>query len=287
MIFRYLNHPVGRRDPMGTLVRILRWQLGARVLAHPIAVPFINNSVLVVEIGMRGASGCIYVGLAEFEDMLFVAHFCHSGTKLADVGANVGVYSILAAEMGAQVTAIEPVPSAFGSLVRNVRINEFDGLINALPMAVGRETGRVRMTSRLGPTNHVLLSSGGGGDSLDVQVESLDNLVDEANVIKIDVEGFESAALAGGQRVLRQPSTQAILIELNGLGARYGYRDRDIHEELLGLGFRAMRYQPHRRQLTESPAPNPKGNTLYLRDPSAATEKVKAAAKVRVLGYEW
>jgi FkbM family methyltransferase len=287
MILRYLRHPIGRRDPMSTLARILRWQLGARILARPIAVPFINNSVLVVERGMRGATGCVYVGLAEFEDMLFVAHFCDSGAKVADIGANVGVYSILAAEMGAQVTAMEPVPSAFGCLVRNVRINRFDGFINALPMAVGKEPGRARITSGLGPTNHVLLSGDASSDSVDVQVDCLDNLVDEAHLIKIDVEGFESAALAGGQRVLQQPSTQAILIELNGLGMRYGYRDRDLHDELSDLGFRPMRYEPQHRKLIELRGPHAKGNTLYLRDPSAATEKVQAAAKVRVLGYEW
>jgi FkbM family methyltransferase len=284
MILRYLKHPVGRQDPIGTLARIARWQLGTRILARPIVIPFVNDSVLVVERGMRGATGCVYVGLSEFHDMLFVAHFCDAGSHVVDIGANVGVYSILAAAIGAKVTALEPVPSAYSSLVRNVRINGFADAVSLLPKAVGTDSGRVRVTSSLGPTNHVLVPGDIGPESLDVQVERLDDLVDEANLIKIDVEGFESAVVAGGQRLLRQPSTHAVLIELNGLGTRYGYSDRVIHDGFVRHGFSPMRYDSHRRELVELEGPNASGNTLYVRHPSAAMDKLRSAPEVRVLG---
>jgi len=48
-------------------------------------------------------------------------------------------------------------------------------------------------------------------------------------MMKIDVEGFEANVIRGMQTLLAQPSLQAVLIELNGLGARYGFSDADIH----------------------------------------------------------
>jgi hypothetical protein len=47
--------------------------------------------------GMTGATGNLYVGLHEFEEMAFLLHFLRPGDLFADVGANVGSYTILAA----------------------------------------------------------------------------------------------------------------------------------------------------------------------------------------------
>jgi hypothetical protein len=41
-------------------------------------------------------SGNIYAGLHEFGDMAFVLHFLRAGDLFADVGANIGSYTVLA-----------------------------------------------------------------------------------------------------------------------------------------------------------------------------------------------
>lgn len=108
-VCHYLNHPLGKLDRKDTLLRMFRWQIGSRLLGQPCAMPFVNGIRLLVRKGMRGATGNIYVGLMEFEDMAFVLHFLRNDDVFIDVGANVGVYSILAASRGADVVAMEPV----------------------------------------------------------------------------------------------------------------------------------------------------------------------------------
>jgi len=39
-------------------------------------------------------------------------------------------------------------------------------------------------------------------------------------LIKMDVEGFESAVLAGAERALADPALLAVIMELNGSGVR-------------------------------------------------------------------
>jgi hypothetical protein len=68
-------------------------------------------------------------------------------------------------------------------------------------------------------------------------------------MMKIDVEGFEANVIQGAPALLVQPLLQAVLIELNGLGARYGFSDADIHARLLDFGFHPVRYEPFDRRL--------------------------------------
>jgi hypothetical protein len=43
---------------------------------------------------MTGATGNVYYGLHEFQDMAFVTHYLREGYLFADIGANIGSYSV-------------------------------------------------------------------------------------------------------------------------------------------------------------------------------------------------
>ena len=73
---------------------------------------------------MTGATGNIYAGLHEFNDMAFCLHLLRSGDLFVDVGANIGSYTVLASKVaGANSITLEPVPQTFERLKRNVNIN--------------------------------------------------------------------------------------------------------------------------------------------------------------------
>lgn len=286
VLSHYLNHPLGRRDRIGTLMRLLRWQIGSRVLGMQVAVPFVGDTRLLVRRGMHGATGNIYVGLMEFEDMAFALHLLGEGDLLIDVGANVGVYSILAAGRGAHVLALEPVPETFEQLLDNVHLNRLETRVDARNLGVGEEPGELRFTSAFGPTNHVLANGEWDAQSVIVPVDSLDNIAAglAPAMIKIDVEGFEANVVQGATAILARPSLQAVLIELNGLGTRYGFRDADVHARLLDFGFRPMRYEPFARRLFALESHNTGGNTVYVRPSEALDQRLQGAPAARVVG---
>lgn len=111
-----------------------------------------------------------------------------------DVGANIGVYSLLAAAVGAEVVAFEPGAKARGELVANAIANGTADRIDATPYALSDYDGSGTLlgAERMG------VQSLGEGDGDTVPVRRGDGVdVPAPDVLKMDVEGAEVAALDG------------------------------------------------------------------------------------------
>lgn len=240
---------------------------------------------------MTGATGNLYFGLHEFSDMAFVLHALRPGDVFVDAGANVGVYTVLAsAHVGATSYSFEPDSVTFGHLKNNIVINHISQSVQAHNMALGREQGTLQFTKGLDTVNHVVktdaISTSDGIGSQSVHVMTLDSLhlpaLERPIIIKIDVEGFETEVIHGAKNLLTHPQPLAIIIELNGSGGRYGYREEDIHQTLLQYGYRPYVYDPFRRALNEI---NTFGhyNTIYIRHIALVQERCLEAEKVEVL----
>src|SRR5208282_5909309 len=121
-----------------------------------ICVGFPNRTRLLVPPHMKGAAHYITPRLCEFEEMAFVMHYLRPEDLFADVGANIGAFTILAAGVaGSRVLAFEPNPDTFAALTRNIHLNALDERIKPVNAAVGRATGHIQMSAGLGTENHV------------------------------------------------------------------------------------------------------------------------------------
>lgn len=139
-----------------------------------------------------------------------------------DLGANVGVFSIWAAQLGANVVACEPAGQNLEQLDRNVRAHDLEGQVTVLPVAVGASDGWGRMMPLdMTPENSVeawlQTMPEQVGDA--VPIVSLDSLFADvgsgADVLKIDVEGAEYEIIAGASLdTLRR--VRFITIEFHG-----------------------------------------------------------------------
>ena len=102
------GHPLTRDQKVRAFCRFLCWQIKCR-LQREVIVPWIAGTNLAVRRGMAGATGNIYCGLHEFEDMAFLLHLLRPEDTFVDVGANIGSYTILAAGVcRARSIAFEP-----------------------------------------------------------------------------------------------------------------------------------------------------------------------------------
>ena len=165
-----LGHPLNRGRSAAAFLRWLRWQLGSRLLPGPVLVPFVNDIGLLIRPGMTGATGNLYCGLHEFEDMALVLHALRPGDRFVDIGANVGSYSMLAAATGAEVMAFEPIPATCRWLQRNVAVNALDESVHVLNQGVGRAKGVLRFTAGLDTVNHVVAENESAAGALEVPV---------------------------------------------------------------------------------------------------------------------
>lgn len=155
-----LNHPVGRRNIFRSFYNLFSWQLGQFIKPGRRIVPFIGDVKLSATKGMAGATGNIYAGLHEFTDMGFLLHFLRTNDVFADVGANIGSYSLLASGyVDCRTYCFEPVPSTFSNLMENIRVNEIENLVIAQNKGVGNSTGTLFFTSGNDSVNHVVNES--------------------------------------------------------------------------------------------------------------------------------
>lgn len=254
----------------------------------PIAVTFVNESELLVSAGMTGATGNIYTGLHEFEDMSFVVHALREHDLFVDVGANIGSYTILASAVaGAKSLAFEPIPETYRPLVRNINLNGLGNAVAARNIGIGKENGELRFTSGLDTVNHVLGENEELATGIAVPVKTLDEAVGNAHpaVIKIDVEGFETSVIEGAPATLRQESLLAVVMEMNGSGARYGFDEVELHQKMLDYAFRLVAYSPFERKLMHLDGKNLRsGNTIYVRNVEWVQARLESARTFMVNG---
>lgn len=280
------HHPLNKGRRFAAFARWARWQVGSRLVPGAIAVTFVNDVQILVEPGMTGATGNVYAGLHEFQDMSFVLHSLRPGDLFVDVGANIGSYTLLAGgAAGAECMAIEPISSSFIRLERNVALNGLLPRVTPLNVAIGHEEGKIRFTTGLDTENHALDEKEAETcDTQEVRITTLDNVVGDLKptLIKIDVEGFETNVINGAQHVLALNALDAVLIELNGLGRRYGFDEEDVHRRMLESGFNPYTYLPFDRSLNPAGGINPVGNTLYIKNVGGVTQRLKTAPRFHV-----
>ena len=282
------NHELNKKNKLKALVRFFKWQLNCKLNPYPVIFPFTARAKLIIGKGMTGATGNLYCGLHDFEDMSFLLHFLRREDLFIDIGANIGSYTVLAAaHIGATTLSFEPVPSTFSHLLNNIALNRIGNKVQAFNIALSAEKGSVSFTSSLDTVNHVALNA--EQDQIEVNTERLDDVLTEQMsplLIKIDVEGFEAEVLKGATNTLKNSNLRAIIIELNGSGARYGYEDQHIHQSLIDLGFDAYVYKPFERILTGVRKLGTL-NTIYIRDFDFVEGRLKSAEEINILNNRY
>jgi FkbM family methyltransferase len=143
------------------------------------------------------------------------------GDVVIDVGAQIGYFTVIAAQcVGDQgcVYAIEPEPRNLYYLRKNIEQNGVASRVRVVPKAVGDRRDMIELFLYQGSDSHSFVKHPTAPVRDIVRVETVrldDELAGAApNLIKIDIEGYEMHALAGLQRLLQQPSMNALIIEM-------------------------------------------------------------------------
>lgn len=194
-------HPINKNQQCKAIMRFLWWQLKSRIKPGFHKLPFGEKSKILAKKGLTGATGNIYCGLHEFNDMAFLLHFLIEDDLFLDIGANIGSYTILSAsEVGAQTISFEPIPATFNILEENIKVNQIEHLVELKNNGVGSKNGVIRFTSGLDTVNHV--ASASDKDTVEVNVVTIDSEVQIKQ--KLIDEGFESYAYAPFERKIER-----------------------------------------------------------------------------------
>ena len=231
------NHPFASRHRFKSYIKLIEWQVFQAIFRKEKIVGFVGETKLSVSKGMTGATGNIYTGLHEFNDMGFLLHSLQKDELFFDIGANVGTYSILASGVCKSKTySFEPNPDTFTTFIKNINLNQLSNLINPFKLALGSEPGIVRFSSHLDTMNHVLPDTDKASPFIETEISTVDHFVHKygcPTIVKMDVEGFELEVLNGMKKTLNTQELKAIIIEINSSANKYGQDDQSIHNCLI------------------------------------------------------
>jgi FkbM family methyltransferase len=228
-------------EPINRVVAaILRWMLRIGRLAEGVSADWRLTGVRELEVQgarfrMQGRSDdrfldtFYYGGAWEDAETRVFAMLASASEVVLDVGANTGTYALMTAALSPQtrIVAVEPSPANAARLRSNVALNP-SARIDVAEAAVGRETGSITLTVPAGGRLSEVSSVHGDFsrahpdvvDYEDVEVEqiTIDELVrrheiDRVDLIKLDVEYHELAALQGARETLERFSP-VLLIEI-------------------------------------------------------------------------
>jgi FkbM family methyltransferase len=193
-----------------------------------------------------GVSRDLVCGTFERQEREFVARFLEPGMTVVDVGAHAGFYTLLAAKAvgpAGRVIAFEPSPREQRGLRRHLRLNGCRN-VTIEPFALGDSSGDADLFvfDRTTGCNSFRPSQPAGTRAVRVAVRRLDDALAEAAVtrvdlIKMDIEGGELAALRGAERTFAA-ARPVLLAEVDDKRtAPWGYRARDIVQLVERWGY--------------------------------------------------
>jgi len=234
------EHPSNEGERGRAVLRAAAFQFRGRVLRRRTLTKLGDKSKIWVDLHRNGASKVVYANPPDYPEMLTWRSDLRQGDLFIDVGANVGSYAIWAAELGAEVVALEPAADTFALLEENVALNAYP--VTTVCAAAGPMPGTARFTSGRDSVNR--LDPHG---SVEIVMTTIDSIVQGRSVagMKVDVEGFEIDVLRGCEQALSEQRVRLIQLEWNSTSIKAVGTDRRPVADLLAQYGYSL-YRPDR-----------------------------------------
>jgi FkbM family methyltransferase len=252
------NHPSNRRARLRALGRAGLWQAYKRLTGGFWDVQLTPNRVLRCHPHNTSASCVLYAGLFDYPEMHFLLRYLRPADNFLDVGANVGVYTVLASSVvtNGVIHAIEPSTQARCRLEENIRINRLTN-VQVHPVAASNAPGTGWLTSNKDAMNHLVMPRNLQDEEQVVSARLDDEVGCTAFALgKMDIEGAELQALRGAESMLASKNPPVWLLEIGDLGDRFGYTKHDVIQFLEGFGYYLASYDADTNRLRPSMSEN-------------------------------
>ncbi|MGW2957102.1 FkbM family methyltransferase [Streptomyces sp. NPDC001220] len=269
---RMLAHaPSVRPVATGDIIRVHRKKFPYRgyvEIDSPYCPPFVmfcvNDDAVAMDTLWNGTFGYEPGTLATW------ARLAARSATIADVGAHVGYFSMIAAHASpkARVHSFEPVDQIHSRLSVNVRSNGVQN-VKLHQAGVSSEPGwadiSVRFSGNLLSTGSTLEGAAPDAQLKRIQLVTLDEVFADTklDLVKIDVEGHEMSVLRGARQVLRRDRPTLVMealvdADLDDLVGQFEPLGYDVHwiaERDGSLVHWKEPRPPHTRNLLFAPRP--------------------------------
>jgi FkbM family methyltransferase len=201
------------------LARAAGWQVWKRTVRRPLTTKLFNGLRFQVYPDCTTSSSTFYSRIPYSRNLHFLRGQISGGT-LIDIGANVGLISVLLADKIQHALLFEPNPTAVARARENIALNQLPFQVHEVALSDQNGTVSFEDLGGASPCNRVVSGITTNAPTITVPCMRLDDFLEQhANfpapiaAIKIDVEGHENSVLQGMTRTLRERRPRVIMFE--------------------------------------------------------------------------
>lgn len=269
-LLRNVGSPANRGARLRAAGRVIRFDVRTRLLRRPTIAAIGTRSQIICYPGESNAPHAAYRNPPNPREMFAWRRHLRPGDLFVDVGSNIGIYSLFALDLGAEVVACEPDARNYARLLENLELNQYEAETHNV--AVADRPGTLRLTQGLDSLNHLVFD----GSGVEVRAMTLDDIVGERRVagLKIDVEGAERLVLDGASRLLTSQRVGLIQLEWASVRSRVtlGHGLDDVSSLLVEAGYGFFRPDSHGRLQPVDLAEDTAGRDVFAVAPSIMSE---------------
>jgi FkbM family methyltransferase len=230
-------------------IAIERW--GKYLACRPLQGRLFNGCAVTCNLNEHIQRHVYFFGAYEPIESYLFYRLIEPGMSVIDAGANVGQYTLVAAERvgpAGEVHAFEPVPENFEALAAHVRLNGFSDRVRCNSLALWDREIDLQLNLEASDqdenaTNYSVGAKGAIVRTVASPAVRLDdyashNSLKRVDVIKLDIEGAELHALRGARQLL-ETHRPTLLMEINRERCRgLGYEPEEMWSLLSPLGYK-------------------------------------------------
>jgi FkbM family methyltransferase len=189
--------------------------------------------------------------------MIFLLRYLRDEDSFLDIGANIGIYTLLAASKikSGTIYSFEVLPRNYLRLKENIKLNNLTH-VKPLSIAIADSVGNVTISNNTKSDSTAFITKNitdTAAESLEIPSSTLDNLLQNESLshltlAKMDIEGAEILALKGATSLLQQQRPRVWILELLN-EVNHGYCKQDIVKLLQDYGYGLYHYNADTNQL--------------------------------------
>jgi FkbM family methyltransferase len=224
---RGLNYVVGSvwHDESNRHARLRRlflaggWQVWKRLVRTPVSVPLFNGFHFRAYPDCQASSAVLYTRIPNFKCLSFLRKHIERGVLL-DIGANVGLISLLLADKIQHAILFEPNPIAAARARENLALNHLNFEVHELALSDRAGVVEIENAGGVDSCNRTVVGFTTTLPTISVPCNTVDGFLAKHSVlpvpisaVKIDVEGHENAVLRGMLGLLGTHRPKLVMFE--------------------------------------------------------------------------
>jgi len=228
----------------------------------------------------------------ENDEITFLCKYLKQGDIFLDIGSNIGLFSLYAAEIVTEkgkIHAFEPTPDTYSRLKENIELNGFQNIITTNNIGLSSSKGALKLN--VSSDGHdawntfAQQSEMKFENNIEIPVERLDDYLlekklspDKIAFVKMDVEGWEMEVVKGANNLLIDKNAPVFMVEFteSNLFAA-GSNCYELYDIFTSYGYKWYTYNVENNLLLEDPKRihYPYNNLIAIKNIDLARERIK------------